>query len=118
MNSLQSLQTDTNYFVTINPVETIRPEHIIKTIQYAHPCYTMDTLDAQRRLATINGQNRTHFCGAYCGYGFHEDGITSGLAVANKLGVTWNTPPIKETNKPYEVIHSNGQADALPAYTH
>jgi len=89
MNSLQNLETGTNYFVTINPNDAIDPKRIIKTIAYAHPVYSPESLKARRRMPTINGRRRTHFCGAYMGYGFHEDGMKAGLAVADRLGVTW-----------------------------
>jgi predicted NAD/FAD-binding protein len=89
MNSLQNLETETNYFVTINPNDAIDPKRIIKTIAYAHPVYSPKSLKARQRLPKINGQQRTHFCGAYAGYGFHEDGMKAGLAVAENLGVTW-----------------------------
>ena len=97
MNALQSLKSNTNYCVTINPNDPIRPKHIIKTMQYAHPVYTMESLAAQRRLPEINGKNRTHFCGAYCGYGFHEDGLRSGVAAAAQLGVHWDDDKIQTT---------------------
>ena len=96
MNSLQNLDSDTNYCVTINPAESIQPERIIQTIQYQHPVYSLKSIEARRRLPEINGQRRTHFCGAYCGYGFHEDGITSGLAVAEQLGVSWDYTPTSD----------------------
>ncbi|MGB0385937.1 MAG: NAD(P)/FAD-dependent oxidoreductase [Ardenticatenaceae bacterium] len=88
MNSLQKLDTNTNYCVTINP-NHINPDRIIKTITYEHPVYSLQSLAAQKRLPQINGTRRTHYCGAYCGYGFHEDGMNAGLAVAQQLGASW-----------------------------
>lgn len=94
MNELQTLDTDTNYFVTMNPVVDIVPEKIIETIQYSHPVYTLDSLAARRRLPEINGQRHTHYAGAYFTYGFHEDGISAGLSVARDLGVDWDSTTI------------------------
>ncbi len=54
---------------------------MISTIDYAHPVFTADGVRAQRRLHEISGQNRTHFAGAYWGWGFHEDGVVSAQRV-------------------------------------
>lgn len=89
MNSLQKLDTKHNYCVTINPGEQIKPERVIKRIMYGHPIYSLESLAAQRRIPDINGKRNTFFCGAYCGYGFHEDGMNAGLAVAELLGARW-----------------------------
>ena len=55
----------------------------------AHPLYTQRGIDAQGRWEEVNGARRTHFCGAYWGYGFHEDGVASARRVAATLGVDW-----------------------------
>jgi uncharacterized protein len=55
---------------------------------YEHPLYTRDAIRAQERWDAISGVRHTHFCGAYWFYGFHEDGVRSGLRVADALGVT------------------------------
>jgi predicted NAD/FAD-binding protein len=89
MNSLQSLDAAQDYCVTVNPVTPIRPEKIIRTLRYEHPIYSLEALAAQKRLPQISGQRRTHFAGAYFGYGFHEDGMRAGLNVARALGVDW-----------------------------
>jgi predicted NAD/FAD-binding protein len=54
---------------------------------YEHPLYTRAAIRAQQRWGEISGKNRTHFCGAYWFYGFHEDGVRSGIRVAEALGV-------------------------------
>ncbi len=87
MNSLQSLDADREFCVTLNRTEEIDPAKIIRTISYAHPVYTPDAVAAQARHGEISGGGRTHFCGAYWGWGFHEDGVQSGLRVARALGV-------------------------------
>ena len=59
---------------------------MIAAIPYAHPVYTAAGMQAQARHAEISGQRRTHYCGAYWGWGFHEDGVRSGARVAERLG--------------------------------
>jgi predicted NAD/FAD-binding protein len=59
---------------------------VIRKISYSHPVYTAGGVRAQGRHHQISGHNRTHFCGAYWGAGFHEDGVVSGLRVATALG--------------------------------
>jgi uncharacterized protein len=86
MNRLQSLQAEREFCVTLNRTEEIAPEKVIRTIPYAHPVYTAAGIRAQDRVAEISGQNRTHFCGAYWGAGFHEDGVASALRVAEQFG--------------------------------
>jgi predicted NAD/FAD-binding protein len=86
MNRLQSLRADRELCVTLNRTAAIDPERIIRTIQYAHPVYTPAGVAAQSRHHEISGRNRTHYCGAYWGWGFHEDGVKSALRVARELG--------------------------------
>jgi len=86
MNRLQSLNSDTRFCVTLNRTEAIDPEKVIRTIPYAHPVYTRAGVAAQARHEEISGPRRTHFCGAYWGWGFHEDGVVSGIRVAERLG--------------------------------
>jgi predicted NAD/FAD-binding protein len=88
MNRLQSLQAREEYCVTLNRTEAIDPAAIIRTIPYAHPVFTTDGIAAQARVAEISAVNRTHFCGAYWGWGFHEDGVVSAARVAQRFGVT------------------------------
>ena len=87
MNSLQSLQSDREFCVTQNRTAAIDPDRIIATFLYSHPVYTPEGVAAQARHAEISGHNRTHYCGAYWGWGFHEDGVVSGLRVARELSV-------------------------------
>jgi predicted NAD/FAD-binding protein len=87
MNRLQSLRSEHHYCVTLNRSEAIDPAKVVRTIQYAHPVFTRDGIRAQSRVGEISGgRRRTHFCGAYWGWGFHEDGVVSGLRVARELG--------------------------------
>ena len=86
MNKLQALRSEHEFCVTLNRTEMIDPARVIRTIPYAHPVYTSAGVTAQRRFQEISGRNRTHFCGAYWGYGFHEDGVVSGARVAEHFG--------------------------------
>ncbi len=86
MNRLQSLRADREFCVTLNRTAAIDPERIIRTIQYAHPVYTPAGVAAQSRHHEISGPNRTHYCGAYWGCGFHEDGAKSALRVVREIG--------------------------------
>ncbi len=87
MNRLQALPTRGFYGVTLNPPDP-RPLHAtVRDLQYSHPMYTFAALETQNRLPQLNGRNRTYFCGAYFGNGFHEDGVNSALAVASHFGI-------------------------------
>jgi uncharacterized protein len=86
MNRLQSLRTDVELCVTLNRTAEIDPERVLRTIGYAHPVFTRDGVEAQRRAGEIDGHNRTSYCGAYWGWGFHEDGVASAARVAERLG--------------------------------
>jgi predicted NAD/FAD-binding protein len=86
MNILQGLAAPVEFCVSLNLKEAIRSEHVLRQMVYHHPVYTSRGFDAQRRHREISGANRTHFCGAYWGYGFHEDGVKSALAVCKYFG--------------------------------
>jgi predicted NAD/FAD-binding protein len=86
MNRLQSLRAERELLVTLNRTDAIDPAQIIRTIPYDHPVYTRDSVRAQARRAEICGVERTHFCGAYWGWGFHEDGVVSALRVGQRFG--------------------------------
>ena len=93
MNNLQRLRTKQHYFVTLNRGEEIDPAKVIRRISYDHPVYTREGVAAQARHAEIsNAGRRTHYCGAYWGWGFHEDGVVSALraceGIARHLGVS------------------------------
>ena len=86
MNRLQSLRADRELCVTLNRTEAIAPDSVIRVFRYDHPVYTPAGLAAQRRWDQVSGVRRTHYCGAYWGYGFHEDGVVSGLRVCAHFG--------------------------------
>jgi predicted NAD/FAD-binding protein len=88
MNHLQRLRADRDFCVTLNRTEAIDPAKIIRRFTYAHPVYTPCGIAAQARQAAISGpERRTHYCGAYWGWGFHEDGVTSALRACAPFGV-------------------------------
>ena len=87
MNRLQSLKTAEDYCVTLNGEDAIDSEKVLRKIVYHHPLFTQAAVRAQDRWSEISGRNRTHFCGAYWLYGFHEDGLNSALRVARALSV-------------------------------
>ncbi|MES1926335.1 FAD-dependent oxidoreductase [Salinisphaera sp. T31B1] len=88
MNRLQSIQGPTDYFVSLNPLVEPAPDKLIREIEYDHPIFDAGAIAAQRQLADIQGIDRAWFCGAWCGYGFHEDGLAAATRVAKGLGVT------------------------------
>lgn len=89
MNMLQNFDdADETFLVTLNRSQEIDPDKVIDAYRYAHPVFTMDGVAAQQRHGEISGQQqRTHYCGAYWFNGFHEDGVNSGLRVAEAFGV-------------------------------
>ena len=89
LNRLQGLQTSTQYCVTLNPDAAIAPAHVLRKMHYRHPRYTLGAVRAQQRWRDVSAVRRTHYCGAYWRYGFHEDGLVSALRVAEALGVRW-----------------------------
>ena len=85
MNRLQSLRSRTQLCVTLNRSGAIDPDRVIRTIEYAHPVFTREGVAAQGRWGEISGRDRVHYCGAYWGFGFHEDGVASALRVCERL---------------------------------
>jgi uncharacterized protein len=100
MNKLQPLPTKTNLFVTLNPTHDFAPDTIQYETSYEHPLFDTAAIAAQSRMSTIQGVNRTWFAGAWLGYGFHEDGLQSGLEVAERLG---------GVNRPWSVENGRGR---------
>jgi predicted NAD/FAD-binding protein len=88
MNILQRLIAPVTFCVSLNYPGLIAPERVVDKMVYHHPVYTPQSLVAQGKQRDINGMNRTYFCGAYWGYGFHEDGVKSALAVCERFGKT------------------------------
>jgi len=86
MNRLQSIPAPVDFCVTLNSPEEIAPETIIRRLVYHHPVFSASAFDTQKRRDEIIGVNRTSYCGAYWGWGFHEDGVNSALAVCRQFG--------------------------------
>ena len=86
MNALQNIDRSKPVFISLNPEQPPRPELTFGEYEYDHPQFDAAALAAQKRLAMIQGVRNTWYCGAYHGHGFHEDGLRSGLAVAERLG--------------------------------
>ena len=85
INRLQPVPFAQPVVVSLNPVRAIDPAQIMGRYEYAHPVFDGPAIQAQRQVSQIQGRARTWFCGAWTGYGFHEDGLKSGLAVADRL---------------------------------
>ena len=95
MNRLQGLHANEQYFVTLNPDRAPRPGTLLRTEVYDHPVFDTEANRARRRLWSLQGIGGVWFCGAHFGAGFHEDGLQSGLAVAEQLGGVrrpWSVP--------------------------
>ena len=86
LSRLQQLGTPLPVLLTLNRTEASDRRKIIQRIVYSHPTYSRASIAAQLRFDEINGRRRTYYCGAYWGYGFHEDGVNSALAVAGYFG--------------------------------
>ena len=86
MNRLQSLDSPDQFCVTLNRTEQIDPRRIVGRWTYDHPVFTREGVAAQARHGEISGVRRTHYCGAYWGWGFHEDGVQSALQVCEWFG--------------------------------
>jgi predicted NAD/FAD-binding protein len=86
MNRLQSIASPEQFCVTLNNLEGIDETKIVRRLRYQHPVFTHRSVSAQDRHESVLGPNRTYFCGAYWGYGFHEDGVDSALRVAAHFG--------------------------------
>lgn len=94
INQLQPLPFSQPVVVSLNPLREIAAQHVIGEYDYEHPVFDLPAILAQEQVAQLQGRHRTWFCGAWTGYGFHEDGLKSGLAVAQQL--------LAETHMPWE----------------
>lgn len=106
MNRLQSIDTGKygSIFVTMNPLFEPRPELVVAEYSYTHPLYTAGLIESQRLLKSVNsqaagGKTNTVFCGAWANYGFHEDGLTSGLNAALLCGAKSPFPVQDSTHR-------------------
>ncbi len=104
MNALQGLDKRQNIFLSLNPPREPRDSAIKRQFSYTHPVFDQGALDAQGELWRLQGRRQTFFCGAYFGYGFHEDALQSGLDVAERFGV----------RRPWTVANESGRMPAMP----
>jgi uncharacterized protein len=106
MNRLQGLTNAPPLFMTLNPIQEPASATVLWEEVYHHPRFDADAMRAQSSLWSLQGQRRTWFCGAYFGAGFHEDGLQSGLAVAEQLG---------GVRRPWSVPNESGRITVTPA---
>ena len=85
MNNLQKLDSKKDIFVTLGNYPDVDEEKIFKKIKYEHPLYSKKTIEGQKLIRSIQGNNKTYFTGAHLGYGFHEDGIKSSVEVIKNI---------------------------------
>jgi predicted NAD/FAD-binding protein len=88
LNRLQSLGAARPICLTLNDQDRIDPDCVLRELEFEHPAFGPGTLRAQQRHEEINGTRHTYYCGAYWGYGFHEDGVRSALTVCRSFGKT------------------------------
>jgi uncharacterized protein len=116
MNKLQRLRTERQYLVTLNRGEEIDPSKVLRRFDYEHPVYTREGVAAQARHAEISGVNRTHYCGAYWGWGFHEDGVVSALRACERIAsIPAPVEGVSEVRDPYGAQNSDTPGEALAA---
>lgn len=98
INQLQPLPWKTPVVVSLNPFREPAPEHLIAEIDYAHPVFDAAAVAAQAHLPMLQGRNHTWFCGAWTGFGFHEDGLRSAVDVCAMIGAVapWKAQPLRE----------------------
>ncbi len=85
LNKLQPMPFDQPIVESLNPVRPIARDQILAEFEYSHPVFDLAAIEAQRRVPELQGEHHTWYCGAWTGYGFHEDGLKSGLAAADAL---------------------------------
>ena len=98
LSRLQSLPGPRTFLLTLNDTGTVDPRTVVQRLNYMHPVYNHASIAAQQRHAEINGINRSYYCGAWWGYGFHEDGVRSAIAVCDAFtrytGVPMSIPAV------------------------
>ncbi len=105
INKLQPIPFAQPVLVTLNPMREIPRAHVLGEYDYAHPVFDLAAMAAQARVPQLQGQQHTYFCGAWMGYGFHEDGLKAGLGVARSLLAGFDrraTPPPDPLMRPQQ----------------
>ena len=116
LNILQHLRSPEPICLTLNPLHPIRPEKIITTLSFTHPLFSADAFSAQGRVAELNNSGNRFFCGAWTGWGFHEDGLVSGLRAADGLR-EWAAHRENQAKSAYAQRNLRGLGQAYPAQT-
>jgi len=93
MNLLQGLTATQPLIVSLNAGDRVDPQRVLRRMSYEHPIFSRNAVAAQQRKAEIQGTRRTWYAGAYWGWGFHEDGMRSAVAIAREFGITWPASP-------------------------
>lgn len=104
MNRLQNIDPNYPIFITLNPPQRPKEELTFGLFDYSHPQFDTRALEAQQRLPQIQGTKNTYYCGAWTRYGFHEDGLSSGLEVARLLGCEAPWESAESTRMPAPVV--------------
>lgn len=112
MNRLHALDRRTDYIISLNPWTEPHPTTLLGEYHWRHPILDMDAAAAQARLASVQGQNGIYIAGAWTGYGFHEDGMRSAVAVGRMLGVV---PPWERSVAADAGMESPPEADTAQA---
>ncbi len=100
LNMLQHLQSPEPICVTLNPLRAVRSDKVIDTLSFAHPVFSAEAFAAQGRVGELNAAGNRFFCGAWTGWGFHEDGLVSGLRAACSVR-EWATSPENQAEFAY-----------------
>jgi uncharacterized protein len=103
--------------LTLNRGGEIDPEKILRRFEYDHPVYTAAGVAAQARHAEISGVRRTHYCGAYWGWGFHEDGVASALRACGQIGAMAVAAPAPASPAVPDVSELTGDIDPVSSDT-
>jgi predicted NAD/FAD-binding protein len=85
---LQPLPVSQAVLVSLNPLLPIDAQKVLATFEYSHPVFDAAAIRAQSQIANLQGRQHSYFCGAWAGYGFHEDGLQSGMDVARRIAAT------------------------------
>jgi len=110
MNNLQRLRADQEFLLTLNRPDAVDPAKVLSSFSYDHPVYTREGVAAQARHAEISGARRTHYCGAYWGWGFHEDGVVSALRACQPLLSAADVSEFRDAYRPQSSDTSGEEA--------
>ena len=116
LNLLQHLESPEPICVTLNPLRSVRRDKVITELSFAHPVFSAEAFAAQGRVDELNGDGNRFYCGAWTGWGFHEDGLVSGLRAAASVR-EWAARPEIQAKFAYAQRDLRGLGQAYPAQT-